>query len=76
MEENRRNVEEALCTLAIHSVDFVRSVREDPESALWSYGFALSPSEMRFVKDYLGENAKLEDKDIIEKLQQPRPMLR
>jgi len=74
MEEHRQGVEQVLVTLAIHDEDFVRGVRADPESALWSYGFALNPTEMRFVKDYLGENADLTDREIVEKLQQPQPM--
>lgn len=74
MEEYRRGVEQALITLAIHDMDFVRSVRADPESALWAYGFALNPAEMRFVRDYLAENAGLNDSDIVARLQQPQPM--
>jgi hypothetical protein len=75
-EHIRPNVEQALTTLAINDIDFVRSVRADPESALPSYGFALNPAEMEFVKSYLGENAELSDEQIIEKLQQPQPMAR
>ena len=74
MEEHRPGVEQALTFLAIHDMDFVRSVRADPESALWSYGFALNPAEMRFVRQYLAENAELSDSDIVDRLQQPQPM--
>lgn len=74
MEEYRPGVEQALTILAINDQDFVRSVRADPEAGLESYGFALTPSEMRFVRDYLGENAELTDSEIVERLQQPQPM--
>jgi len=74
MEEYRPGVEQALIILAIHDQDFVRSVRADPEAGLESYGFALTPSEMRFVRNYLGENAELTDSEIVERLQQPQPM--
>ena len=74
MEEHRRGVEQAIITLAIHDMDFVRSVRADPESALWAYGFALNPAEMRFVGDYLAENSGLDDDQIVGQLQQPQPM--
>jgi hypothetical protein len=77
MEERiRPGVEQALLTLAINDIDFVRSVRADPESALSSYGFALNPTEMEFVKNYLGENANLSDEEIVQVLQQPQPMRR
>jgi hypothetical protein len=76
MEESwRQNVEWALLKLATDA-DFVRSVREDPESALPSYGFALKPAEMEFVKNYLGQNEDLTDEQIVENLQQPQPMWR
>jgi hypothetical protein len=29
---------------------------------------------MRFVKEYLAENAELGDSDIVDRLQQPQPM--
>jgi hypothetical protein len=74
MEEYRPGVEQALTILAINDQDFVRSVRADPEAGLESYGFALTPSELRFVRDYLGENAELTDSEIVERLQQPQPM--
>jgi len=74
MEEYRPGVEQALILLAIHDMDFVRSVRADPELALWNYGFALNPTEMRFVREFLGENAELTDSEIVEKLRQPQPM--
>ena len=75
MEDRIRPVvEQALLTLALNDIDFVRSVRADPESALASYGFALNPAEIEFVKRYLGENAGLGDEQIVEKLQQPQPM--
>jgi hypothetical protein len=74
MEEYRPGVEQALTILAIHSMDFVRSMRADPESTLEAYGFALNPAEMRFVRDYLADNAHLDDAQIVEQLQQPQPM--
>ena len=74
MEEYRPGVEQALTILAMHDQDFVRSVRADPESALWMYGFALNAAEMRFVREYLAENAELSDSDIVDRLQQPQPM--
>lgn len=76
MEEYRPGVEQALTILAMHDQDFVKSVRADPESALWMYGFALNAAEMRFVRDYLGENSELSDSEIVEKLQQAQPMRR
>jgi len=77
MEERiRPGVEQALLTLAINDIDFVRSVRADPESALSSYGFVLNSTEMEFVKNYLGENTNLSDEEIVEMLQQPQPMRR
>ncbi len=74
MEEHRPGVEQALTILAILDMDFLRSVRADPESALWGYGFALNPSEMSFVRDYLAEQAGLSDSEIVDRLQQPQPM--
>jgi len=75
MEDYRPGVEQALTILAINDQDFVRSVRADPEAGLESYGFALTPSEMRFVREFLGgDNAGLSDTEIVERLQQPQPM--
>ncbi|HKH11562.1 MAG TPA: hypothetical protein VKA73_10500 [Rubrobacter sp.] len=74
MEEYRPGVEQALTLMAIHDTDFVRSVRDDPESALWRYGFALNPAEMGFVREYLARYANLNDREIVEKLQEPQPM--
>lgn len=76
MEESwRQNVEWALLKLAT-DVAFVSSVRADPESALPSYGFVLTPAEMEFVKDYLGRNEDLTDEQIVENLQHPQPTWR
>jgi len=74
MEEYRPGVEQALTILAIHSMDFVRGMRTDPEATLEAYGFALNPAEMRFVRNYLAENASLDDAEIVDLLQQPQPM--
>lgn len=74
MDEYRRGAEQAITILAIHDMDFVRSLRADPESALWDYGFALNPAEMRFVRDYLAQNSELDDDEIVQRLQQPQPM--
>lgn len=78
MEEQsiRPNVEQALRTLATYDIDFVRSVRADPESALSSYGFALNRAEMKEVRDYLGRHSRLSDEQILEAVQHPEPMAR
>ena len=74
MEEYRPGVEQALTLLAIQDTDLVRSVRDDPESALWRYGFSLNPAEMGFVREYLARYANLNDREIVEKLQEPQSM--
>jgi hypothetical protein len=61
----------ALATLGIHDPQFLSEVRANLETALWRYGFALSPQEMQEARDYLTGKTDLEDEAIVNELQSP-----
>jgi hypothetical protein len=67
-EFKRDKALEALAILSIYEPGFLGGIRDDLESTLWRYGFALSPQEMREARDYLTENAELSDDAIIQSL--------
>ena len=60
----REFVSEALAILSIHEPYFLPALREDLGSALWNYGFALSPDEMKTAESYLTEHAQQSDQEI------------
>jgi hypothetical protein len=66
---------EALASLSINDDYFLTHIRDNLEPTLWDHGFALSPSEMRIVKDFFDETAEAEysDQQIIERLKNPTP---
>jgi hypothetical protein len=69
-EEVRRDrALEALAILSINDEYFLGSLRDNLESTLWDYGFALSPTEMQAVRKYLGDHAGDSDQDIINLLE-------
>jgi hypothetical protein len=68
-ELRRDKALEALAILSIYEPSFLRGIRDDLESTLWRYGFALSPQEMREARDYLTRNAELTDEEIIQNLE-------
>jgi hypothetical protein len=52
----------------VHPEHFLKGMRTDVESTLWDYGFALSPQEMRDVKAFLEETARLSDEEFVERI--------
>jgi hypothetical protein len=69
-EEFRRDrALEALAILSINDTYFLSSLRDNVESTLWDYGFALSPDEMYAVRQYLTEHAQESDQQIIDLLE-------
>jgi len=68
-EEFRRDrALEALAILSINDSYFLSSLRDNLESTLWDYGFALSPDEMQAVRHYLTDHAQQSDQEIIDLL--------
>jgi len=68
-EEFRRDrALEALAILSINDPYFLSSLRDNPESTLWDYGFALSPDEMQAVRQYLTDHDQESDQQIIDLL--------
>ena len=66
-EEFRRDrALEALAILSIYDNYFLSSLRDNLESTLWDYGFALSPDEMQAVRERLTEHAGESDQQIID----------
>jgi hypothetical protein len=72
-EFRRDKALEALAILSIYEPGFLGGIRDDLESTLWRYGFALSPQEMREARYYLTENAELSDDEIIQRLESQVP---
>jgi hypothetical protein len=69
-EEFRRL--EALMAVAFVSIrdpQFLSGARNNLESTLWLYGFALSPHEMEEVREYFGVRDGLSDREIIDALE-------
>ncbi len=60
---------EALAILSIYEPGFLSVLKDDLESTLWRYGFALSPQEMREARHYLTTNAEVTDEEIIQRLE-------
>jgi hypothetical protein len=54
----------ALVLLLISDDEFLYGLRTNPEVALWSYGFALSPREMEEVKNLIEVTSDLTDEAI------------
>jgi hypothetical protein len=59
---------EALASLSINDDYFLTHIRDNLEPTLWEHAFALSPSEMRIVKEFFNETAEYSDQDIIDRL--------
>jgi hypothetical protein len=59
----------ALVLLMISDDEFLNSLRTNPEVALWSYGFALSPQEMELVRNLIEETRDLSDQEIRDRLE-------
>jgi len=72
----RNGAREALAILSIHDEYFLRSLRNDLESTLWDYGFALSPDEMKRVREYLGTHSDESDQIIKGLLEDLEPFKR
>jgi hypothetical protein len=68
-EFRRERALEALAILSINDEYFLGSLRDNLESTLWDYGFALSPDEMQAVRKYLGDHAQESDQQIINLLE-------
>jgi hypothetical protein len=63
--------EEALMALAELSIgypQFLSDLRDNLESTLWRYGFALSPQEMQKARYFLAQQEELSDEDLLERL--------
>jgi hypothetical protein len=63
--------EEALMALAELSIgypQFLSDLRDNLESTLWRYGFALSPQEMQEARNFLAAHAELSDDDLLQRL--------
>lgn len=54
--------------MSLYEDRFLSGLRNDPESTLWSYGFALSPQEMESIRQFFGDaqDRGLSDEDILE----------
>jgi hypothetical protein len=59
----------ALVLLLISDDEFLSGLRTNPEVALWSYGFALSPREMEEVINLIEETRDLSDQEIRDRLE-------
>ena len=62
---------EALAILSINDDYFLTHIRDNQEPTLWEHAFALSPSEMRIVKEFFNDTAGDSDQQIIERLKNP-----
>ena len=69
-EFRRDKALEALAILSIYEPGFLGGIRDDLESTLWRYGFALSPQEMWEARHYLTQNAELTDDEILQRLKE------
>lgn len=61
----------AVAILSLHEDRFLRGLRDDPESTLWSYGFALSPREMQSIREVFGSEQEQgpSDEDILRNIE-------
>lgn len=55
----------AVLTLATNDRDFLRRMRNEPETTLWEYGLVLSPPEMELVRSHLHEGSDLGDQEFL-----------
>ena len=53
-ELDRDGAARAVAILSLHEDRFLSGLRDNPESTLWSYGFALSPREMETIRGAFG----------------------
>jgi hypothetical protein len=49
----------------VHPEHFLKGMRTDVEPTLWDYGFALSPKEVKDVKDFIENTASLSDEEFV-----------
>jgi hypothetical protein len=59
----------AVARLSIGDPEFLNGLRADLESALWRYGFALSPQETREAREYFAAKTNDSDDDIVRDLE-------
>ena len=69
-EFRRDKALEALAILSMYESGFLSEIRDDLESTLWRYGFALSPQEMWEARHYLTQTAELTDEEILQRLKE------
>lgn len=58
----------AVARLSIDDDDFLTGLRDDPDGTLWRYGFALSPEEMRDVREYFSSRSDDRNNEIVRRL--------
>lgn len=70
---DRDGAARAVAILSLHEDQFLSDLRDDPESTLWNYGFALSPQEMETIRGAFGvaRDRGLSDEDILRLLEEP-----
>ena len=59
----------AVARLSIGGPEFLNGLRADLESALWRYGFALSPQETREAREYFAAKTGDTDDDVVRDLE-------
>ena len=59
----------AVARLSIGDPEFLNGLRADLESALWRYGFALSPQETREAREYFAAKIGDGDDDVVRDLE-------
>lgn len=59
----------AVARLSIGDPEFLNGLRADLESALWRYGFALSPQETREAREYFAAKTGDTDDDVVRDLE-------
>lgn len=71
-ELDRDGAARAVAILSLHEDRFLSGLREDPETTLWNYGFALSPREMELVRETFAaaQDRGLSDEDIVERIRE------
>jgi hypothetical protein len=71
-ELDRDGAARAVAILSLREDGFLNSLREDPESTLWNYGFALSPLEMETIRQAFGtaRDRGMSDEDIVQMLRE------
>lgn len=58
--------------MSLYEDGFLSGLRDDPETTLWNYGFALSPREMVTIREAFGtaRDRGLSDEDILERIRE------